>query len=106
MVNIKTLLPELNRLVKDLDEALLARAAGDADIDAGLRQAFHAVTPGVGTFSQRAIRFAPRSCWLRISKNQTRDGAFARAYLQRKMRRDTIKGTKNQASRIPTCGSC
>ena len=46
MVNIKTLLPELNRLVKDLDEDLLARVAGDADIDAGLRQAFTQIEEG------------------------------------------------------------
>src|SRR5271168_199421 len=46
VVNIKTVLPELKALVADLDEDLLARAAGDADIDAGLRQAFQQIEKG------------------------------------------------------------
>jgi hypothetical protein len=40
VVNIKTLLPELKALVKDLAEDLLVRATADAKIDGGLRGAF------------------------------------------------------------------
>ena len=46
MVNIKTLLPDLKELVKELDEDLLARATANAEIDAGLREAFHADREG------------------------------------------------------------
>ena len=46
MVNIKTLLPDLQELVKELDEDLLARATGNAEIDAGLREAFHQIEKG------------------------------------------------------------
>ena len=46
MVNIKTLLPELKELVKELDEDLLARATANPEIDAGLRQAFHQIEKG------------------------------------------------------------
>ena len=46
MVNIKTLLPDLKELVKELDEDLLARATGNAEIDAGLREAFHQIEKG------------------------------------------------------------
>ena len=40
MVNIKTLLPDLKRLVQELDEDLLTRATENTEIDAGLRGAF------------------------------------------------------------------
>ena len=46
MVNIKTLLPDLKELVKELDEDLLARATGNAEIDAGLREAFPQIEKG------------------------------------------------------------
>jgi hypothetical protein len=46
MVNIKTLLPELKGLVKELAEDLLARATGNEEIDAGLRQAFQQIEKG------------------------------------------------------------
>ena len=46
MVNIKTLLPDLKELVKELDEDLLARATGNPEIDAGLRQAFTQIEKG------------------------------------------------------------
>jgi hypothetical protein len=46
MVDIRTLLPELKRQVEVLAEDLLARAAGDAEIDAGLRQAFTQIEKG------------------------------------------------------------
>jgi len=46
MVNIKTLLPELKELVKELDEDLLARAIGKPEIDAGLREAFTQIEKG------------------------------------------------------------
>jgi len=45
-MNIKTLLPELRKLVTDLAEDLLARATSDAKIDAGLRDAFHQIEKG------------------------------------------------------------
>ncbi|MFI5457945.1 MAG: restriction endonuclease, partial [Isosphaerales bacterium] len=45
-MNIKTLLPELRKLVTDLAEDLLARATSDATIDAGLRDAFHQIERG------------------------------------------------------------
>ena len=38
MVNIKTLLPDLKELVKELDEDLLTRATENTEIDAGLRE--------------------------------------------------------------------
>jgi hypothetical protein len=34
------------------------------------------------------------------------NGAFVCAYLHRKMRSDTTKGTENQASRMAISGSC
>ena len=40
MVAIKTLLPELRKLVTELTEDLLARSTSDAKIDAGLRDAY------------------------------------------------------------------
>ena len=40
MVDIKTLLPELRKLVLALAEDLLARATSDKQIDTGLREAF------------------------------------------------------------------
>ena len=46
MVNIKTLLPELKNLVKELAEDLLARSTADAKIDAGLREAFQQIEKG------------------------------------------------------------
>ena len=46
MVAIKTLLPELRKLVTELAEDLLARATSDAKIDAGLRDAFHQIERG------------------------------------------------------------
>jgi hypothetical protein len=42
-MNIKTLLPELRKLVSELAEDLLARATSDAEIDTGLRAAFHQI---------------------------------------------------------------
>ena len=46
MVNIKTLLPDLKELVKELAEDLLARAIGNPEIDAGLREAFTQIEKG------------------------------------------------------------
>ena len=46
MVTIKTLLPELKRLVTDLAEDLLARSTENAEIDAGLREAFSQIEKG------------------------------------------------------------
>jgi len=46
MLTIKTLLPELRRLVAQLAEDLLARATSDATIDAGLREAFQKIEEG------------------------------------------------------------
>ncbi len=46
MVDIKTLLPELRKLVAELAEDLLARSTSDAKIDAGLREAFHQIEKG------------------------------------------------------------
>jgi hypothetical protein len=46
MVDIKTLLPELKKLVTDLSEDLLARSTSDAKIDAGLREAFQQIAKG------------------------------------------------------------
>jgi hypothetical protein len=46
MVDIKTLLPELRHLVGELAEDLLARSTENADIDAGLRQAFGQIESG------------------------------------------------------------
>ena len=47
MVPIKALLPELRNLVIDLAEDLLARSTSDsAEIDAGLRDAFHQIERG------------------------------------------------------------
>jgi hypothetical protein len=46
MVNIKTLLPDLKELVGELAEDLLARATENADIDAGLREAFKQIEKG------------------------------------------------------------
>jgi hypothetical protein len=46
MVNIKTLLPDLKKLVQELDEDLLVRATENAEIDAGLRGAFSQIVKG------------------------------------------------------------
>jgi len=46
MVNIKALLPELKKLVVELDDDLLARASENAEIDAGLREAFKQIEKG------------------------------------------------------------
>jgi hypothetical protein len=45
-MNIKTLLPELRKLVTDLADDLLDRSMGDSAIDAGLRDAFHQIEKG------------------------------------------------------------
>ncbi len=45
-MNIKTLLPELRKLVAELAEDLLARSTSDATIDSGLRDAFHQIERG------------------------------------------------------------
>ncbi len=47
-MNIKTLLPELRKLVTNLAEDLLARSTGNATIDAGLTPA---TATGVDTFT-------------------------------------------------------
>lgn len=46
MVDIKTLLPELRKLVLALAEDLLARTKSDKQIDAGLREAFSQIEKG------------------------------------------------------------
>jgi len=46
MVNIKTLLPDLKELVGELAEDLLARSTENAEIDAGLREAFGQIEKG------------------------------------------------------------
>ena len=46
MVNIKTLLPELRKLVLALGEDLLSRATSDKHIDTGLREAFQQIEKG------------------------------------------------------------
>jgi hypothetical protein len=46
VVNIKTLLPDLKKLVQQLDEDLLTRATENAEIDAGLREAFAQIVNG------------------------------------------------------------
>jgi len=46
MVDIKTLLPELRDLVRELAEDLLARSTSDSQIDAGLREAFQQIEKG------------------------------------------------------------
>jgi hypothetical protein len=46
MVPIKTLLPDLKELVGQLDEDLLARATENAEIEAGLREAFQQIEKG------------------------------------------------------------
>ena len=46
MVDIKTLLPELRDLVRELAEDLLARSTSDKQIDAGLREAFQQIEKG------------------------------------------------------------
>ena len=46
MVDIKTLLPELKKLVTDLSEDLLARSTASAEIDAGLREAYTQIEKG------------------------------------------------------------
>ena len=45
-MNIKTLLPELKRLVSELAEDLLARSTSDATINAGLKEAFQQIEKG------------------------------------------------------------
>ena len=46
MVDIKRLLPELRGLVGDLADDLLARSIANAEIDSGLREAFHLIEKG------------------------------------------------------------
>jgi hypothetical protein len=46
MVNIKTLLPDLQDLMQELAEDLLARAKSDSLVDAGLRDAFQQIEKG------------------------------------------------------------
>ena len=46
MVDMKTMLPELRRLVRELAEDLLARSASDATINAGLKEAFQQIEKG------------------------------------------------------------
>jgi hypothetical protein len=46
MVDIKTLLPELRRLVGELTEDFLARCIGGATINAGLKEAFEQIEKG------------------------------------------------------------
>ncbi len=46
MVDIKTLLPDLKKLVTDLSEDLLARSTSDSEIDAGLREAYTQIEKG------------------------------------------------------------
>jgi hypothetical protein len=46
MPHLKTLLPDLRNLVRQLFEDLLARSTGDNQIDAGLRQAFQQIEKG------------------------------------------------------------
>ena len=46
MLDIKTLLPELKKLVTDLSEDLLARSTATAEVDAGLREAFTQIEKG------------------------------------------------------------
>ena len=46
MVDIKTLLPELKKLVTDLSEDLLARSTATAEVDAGLREAYTQIEKG------------------------------------------------------------
>lgn len=46
MIDIKTLLPELKKLVTDLSEDLLARSTDDTEIDAGLREAYKQIEKG------------------------------------------------------------
>jgi len=45
-MNIKTLLPELKKLVTELSEDLLARSTATAEIDAGLREAYTQIEKG------------------------------------------------------------
>jgi hypothetical protein len=46
MVNIKTLLPDLKKLVRELEEDLLTRAIENAEINSGLRAAFTQIEKG------------------------------------------------------------
>ena len=46
MLDIKTLLPELKKLVTDLSEDLLARSTDNAEVDAGLREAYTQIEKG------------------------------------------------------------
>ena len=46
MVDIKSLLPELKKLVTDLAEDLLARTTENAEVDAGLREAYTQIEKG------------------------------------------------------------
>ena len=58
-MNIKTLLPELRKLVVDLAEDLLVRSTSDATIGAGLRESALAVSgrnPGRDSFLLAAVR--------------------------------------------------
>ena len=69
-MNIKTLLPDLKKLVVELDEDLLVRAQQDDKIDAGLREAFKQIEKGGAPprrsrFGERtiSIRSPWRGCW-------------------------------------------
>jgi hypothetical protein len=46
MVPIKTLLPELHKLLGELNEDLLSRSIADSQIDSGLKEAFHQIEKG------------------------------------------------------------
>ena len=46
MIDIKTLLPELKKLVTELSEDLLARSTASAEIDTGLRDAYEQIEKG------------------------------------------------------------
>ena len=70
MVDIKTLLPELRKLVTELAEDLLARVNADAKIDAGLREAFQQIEKGAAPPRRLksggriiSIRWPWRGCW-------------------------------------------
>ena len=45
-MQIKTLLPELKKLVTELSEDLLARSVANAEVDSGLREAYKQIEKG------------------------------------------------------------
>ena len=47
VVDIKSLLPELKKLVTDLAEDLLKRTTENAEVDAGLREAYTQIEKGL-----------------------------------------------------------